>query len=394
MKALIISLITLFFHAQSVAQTIVKPVVGAKSHSSLSIQRVERSALSTIIYLSVKNQTTGGWFCADRNIYIENAENEADRYDILQSEGIPTCPERHQFSKQGEVLNFKLFFPVLPKGIIKINLVEDCADACFFFNEVIVDAELNSEIKLFEEAFVHYSKRNMGEALRIFKKMVREKIGYKNFRYGYAFYSIPIIYERQKNVIEAEKWYLKLLLSDVRDDMSSESLKDKYTNYKHRACIRLANLYRKNLQYPKALQFLIKAESEFPYQPDIVGDYKSIKTEIDILLQTVGVYKEMKAYRTAINTLIYRILTSNHSSFYDKPEAELSELIEQHYGSKKFHTQFNLALRKMKLQQKNGQTHAAFNFNSQVFKIKYFGKKTKADIIGDIRGHAFYKKLY
>ena len=52
------------------SQTVNHPNSGLKSHETLEISKVVTTAQKTVIFLSVENRITGGYFCADKNIFI------------------------------------------------------------------------------------------------------------------------------------------------------------------------------------------------------------------------------------------------------------------------------------------------------------------------------------
>lgn len=99
----------------------------------------------------------GGWFCVDKNVKL-TSESLKDDIRMLRSENIENCPTSHHFTKINESVNFKLYFPPLPKGLTEVNLIEDCADNCFYMNGIVLDMVLNNEIKSFDKGFSLYSK--------------------------------------------------------------------------------------------------------------------------------------------------------------------------------------------------------------------------------------------
>jgi len=190
-----------------VSQTIVeKPFAAELSHPELTIESILLFPDSTVINLTVVNNADkDGWFCADRNIYIENL-NTHQRYYRIGSRGIPTCPETHNFDRKGETLSFTLVFPPIPKNLNSINLVEDCNKACFFFKGVILSNKLNSDIRLFNQGMEYYTKNDISQAIESFSKVVEEIPANPTHVYGYAFYHLVMIYHAKGDNLTAGYW--------------------------------------------------------------------------------------------------------------------------------------------------------------------------------------------
>jgi len=130
--------------AQLFSQTIDRPNYGLKSHPTLDIESVVITPNSTTIFMVIENQSLEGTFCADKNIFI--ALPSGKHLKIKSTEGIPRCPEVHAFKLFGEKLLFSLTFPPLPSGTLWFDLIEDCNDACFSFNSIILDSGINQKI--------------------------------------------------------------------------------------------------------------------------------------------------------------------------------------------------------------------------------------------------------
>jgi tetratricopeptide (TPR) repeat protein len=218
MKTTVIILFTVLFAGKSFTQTLILPIVNIKSHKTLTIEKIEFSAERTVIFLSIENQKTEGeaWFCADKNIYIKNAQG-AEIYYMTKSEGIPTCPETHKFNKPGEILSFRLIFPRIPPSMKEIDIIENCTDNCFYFKGVILDPYQNADIKLFEKGVALYSNKQPDEALKCFLELSANTKDRKSNIYGYCLYIVPLIYFEKGDKENAKAEYLKLVSSNITD---------------------------------------------------------------------------------------------------------------------------------------------------------------------------------
>jgi len=203
-----------FVNAQ---QIIEYPTAAEQTHQELTIVKVGLYKDSTVIDLSIENKRAqGGWFCADKNIYIENPKDHK-RYNIIHSKGIPTCPSVHNFKSVGEKLLFTLTFPGIPEGTKLLNLVEDCDKSCFHFNEIILDQKLNSDIKLYSKGVELYAANNTKDAIECFIKVVEVLPEFPTHVYGYSYFNLIRIYFTQGEKVTARYWYDQLDKSNLPD---------------------------------------------------------------------------------------------------------------------------------------------------------------------------------
>ena len=206
----------LLFAVRVFSQTIGHPNYGLKSHETLEIQSIELSTSSTTFFMEIENRSLDGTFCADKNIFIVLPDGK--RFKIKSTQGIPRCPDAYVFRSFGEKLNFSLTFPPLPDSVKWFDLIEDCNDACFSFNAVILDPLLNQKI---DHA---YAVAELGEteaSIKEFEDLLSDFAG-RNCSYEGAVYWNLITLSRKLGQKEkADEWLNKLINSDI-------SLKEKY----------------------------------------------------------------------------------------------------------------------------------------------------------------------
>lgn len=199
------------------SQIINKPVVQVKSHPTLNIIKIEQKESETVFYMNIVNRLKeGGWFCVDKNVKL-TSENLKDDIRMLRSENIENCPTSHHFTKINESVNFKLYFPPLPKGIGEVSLVEDCADNCFYINGIILDQTLSNEIKSFDKGFSLYSKNDYKGSLQYFTEIRDNSVYTDRKHYGYSIYIIPVIYHKLGEHEAAKRAYQKLKEKDFKE---------------------------------------------------------------------------------------------------------------------------------------------------------------------------------
>jgi len=208
-QATIFILLNLLIPA-SFSQTFVKPNSGLKSHMTMEITRVITTSQKTVISLSVENRIVGGYFCADKNIFIIYPDGIRSR--LSSSKGIPNCPETYKFKAIGEKLEFELTFPSLKQGTQWIDLIEDCSDNCFSFYGVCLNSDLNKKI---DEASVQAETGEPAKALMSFIK-IAEEIGKNNSGIeGLIYSNIIYLANKTNNIPKANEWYNKLKSSDI-----------------------------------------------------------------------------------------------------------------------------------------------------------------------------------
>jgi len=172
-----ISLCILFFISslKVIGQVYENPIAATQSHPDLRIDRIEITDENTEVSLTITNQLqSGGWFCADNNIVLRNPKNMED-YKIIRSENIPVCPQKHFFKHKGEELKFVLYFSPIDKNLKFIDLIENCNEACFSFEGIILDNEHNRKIESFEKAMNLFTNGGINECIPLFKSVLEGK---------------------------------------------------------------------------------------------------------------------------------------------------------------------------------------------------------------------------
>lgn len=118
------------------AQTYINPPFKGKSTSLVDIEKVEFVGKYTIVHMKVvapESYIFGGWACITRSTYIEDVKR-GKRYRLIKVKGIPVCPEKYMFTRPGQVLRFRLYFPKLKYNVNHIHIIEDLYDVQNPFN--------------------------------------------------------------------------------------------------------------------------------------------------------------------------------------------------------------------------------------------------------------------
>ncbi len=83
------------------------------------------------VYISPKKYINGGWIQMDSGCYIRPI-GSVQRYKLVQAINIPIAPNKYIFKSKGQVHQFTLLFPTLPKTVKQIDIIEKIADGTYF----------------------------------------------------------------------------------------------------------------------------------------------------------------------------------------------------------------------------------------------------------------------
>jgi hypothetical protein len=207
-KYLLLIIIITTSTLQIFAQNIVNPNLGLKNHETLDITSIEFSPERTVINLVIENRIDGGYFCADKNIFIICPDGS--RLRLIKASDIPVCPDTYRFKSIGEKLHFSLLFPPLKKGTEWIDLIEDCGNNCFWFYGITLDSELNSRI---DEAFTVSAAGKPEDNILLFRKIL-DDIDSRNLGIeGLLYINIINASREAGDNIGASVWYKRLIKS-------------------------------------------------------------------------------------------------------------------------------------------------------------------------------------
>lgn len=129
-----------------VAGQIINPSYYRKEINYCDITKIEKTGFSTTVYFkytSPSTYTNGGWVCAGKDFFIRDYDNKT-KYKLLKANGIPICPQKHNFNYQGQTLEFNLVFEALPSSTTRIDVIEDESSAAFNFFGVSLTTSIPS----------------------------------------------------------------------------------------------------------------------------------------------------------------------------------------------------------------------------------------------------------
>ncbi len=195
----------------SFSQVFEKPNFSFSSHPTLEIDRVELKSDRTLVYMAITNKRVGSSFCVDTNTYILNSLDD-EEFLMIQSMGIPDCPNVHEFQAIGEKISFILVFPPIPDDMKYIDIIEDCPDACFSFKYVLLDAELNQKIN---QGMLLYEYGKLNEALKHFEDLMTVHNDFMSPVFGTVYLYLMSINYELGDMDEVERLYEELQYSSI-----------------------------------------------------------------------------------------------------------------------------------------------------------------------------------
>lgn len=199
------------------AQVYENPIAAKQSLSELEITKIEITNSETVISLKVTNKlSSGGWFCADKNIYIKNSKGD-EIYQLVNSENIPTCPDQFEFAYSGQILEFKLYFDKISDNIKFIDLIENCENSCFSFYGIILDNNHNENIRSFEKGFELFQSNEFDKSIPYFEKVLEVQNTIESHIYGLSYYYLILIYDDMGNKEKVKSLFNELLNSPMAE---------------------------------------------------------------------------------------------------------------------------------------------------------------------------------
>ena len=182
----------LLFQFKVNSQIYERPNFSFSSHETLDLERIVIDNSQTRVYFSILNRKLSGSFCIDTSTYIKNSLGP-EEYKLIESIGVPDCPDVHKFSIVGKKLSFILVFPVISKDVKYIDIVEKCKEACISIRYILLDTLINEKIN---EALNLYESRKMEESLAIFEELLLSRNDNKSPVFGTIYlYMMSINYE-------------------------------------------------------------------------------------------------------------------------------------------------------------------------------------------------------
>lgn len=210
----------MLFPLQAQVKTITRPNFSFSSHETIELESIELDENQTTVHLSILNRKLGGTFCIDNNTLIRNSLG-TEEYRLVESVGVPDCPDVHKFSIVGKKLSFILIFPPISREIKYVEIIENCPEACLSIRYILLDEEINGIIN---QGLNLYENRKMEESLQVFEDLLNSRNDNKSPVFGTIYlYLINLNYELGRSK-EIRRLYDELQRSSIinKDEIIEE----------------------------------------------------------------------------------------------------------------------------------------------------------------------------
>jgi|GEM_PF-802610 len=157
MKTLALILILVISASYAFGQQINNPTIRKSEVPYCKVTRISISNDKTIVefnYVAPDTYINGGWICVGDNFFIRDNET-GKKFFLTIANKIPICPQKHNFSSQGESLQFNLEFQPIPKTCKEIDIVENLTGGGFNFygvNLVNTNTSANHDEEIISKA--------------------------------------------------------------------------------------------------------------------------------------------------------------------------------------------------------------------------------------------------
>jgi len=103
------------------------------------------------VYIAPTYYKNGGWIQIDSECYIRPIGYDVC-YKMIRAINIPITPARYFFKSKGQVHQFTLLFPALPKSVKQIDIIERLAEGTYFnFFRVALQHNAPTVIRIINE---------------------------------------------------------------------------------------------------------------------------------------------------------------------------------------------------------------------------------------------------
>lgn len=369
MKKILLTFVSTFIISLVFSQTIIqKPFFEKTTHETLEILSITLSDKETVIEMSIRGDN--GWFCADTSYYINDRDN-GKKYKLIKANNVPLCPKSYKF--KNDSLAFQLVFPALEKNVNYIDIIEGCDNACVKIEKILVNSKMSKIKKGYGNAKNLFSDKKYSQSLKTAIETISLITDTTCLEYGQITLLIASDYLRLKDYSNAEKWYSKILASNLSDSLETNDFMDPYANFKYKAYEGIAYVYEYKEDWENSLKYVNLAES-YPYIS--YSPTHRLEEAVDILEWKVFLYEKMKNYDKAVYENLIFIINNFGSGvrerLYKRTNQRLVNLVDSHYERYNFKSILDSAIEKMTIIKQDSFIIASFKFMNETYKIRVF----------------------
>ncbi|SDD48634.1 M56 family metallopeptidase [Niabella drilacis] len=114
-------------HVSVVDETVIRP----DENTGCRITGIDNDAKYTIVSFEYTAAHENDWALLNKEIYLQ-ANDDMKHFQYVKSEGIPLAPYRHNFTRPGEKIAFKIYFEKVPLTAKSIDVIERAGRSDFF----------------------------------------------------------------------------------------------------------------------------------------------------------------------------------------------------------------------------------------------------------------------
>lgn len=247
-------------------------------------------------------------------------------------------------------------------------------------------AQENLDIKI-DEGIELYQNGEEKKALKVWKE-IENKAEKTSYTYGVTLGNILHYYIENDDEKNIQKYYQKIIDSDLNDKDENHENGKPYKNYRYHATMRLASYYGKKRKFEKGLSYVEKADNEMTFETTSLTSF--IYQKVDLAFWKYRFLNDLGQKEKAVSKLIERAFEYDYKSMYSNwatvspsnDEDELAETICSEFED----------LQKLKLSIDNGIANLIFNKEENTIKLNIDGTEYDINLYSNVENNEQCKK--
>jgi tetratricopeptide (TPR) repeat protein len=363
----------IFCGNSAMSQIIDNPLIRDKSQESIDVSEIILTDTSTIVNLLIDaNKFPLDELCPQKKIVLKEAANQFRRakkgelYSLEKSNALElklvstssktSCNANENSTLKSNTAVVQLVFSKLSNS--NSGFLDLVAEG-FTIEGICLNDGLAHEISMYQKAFEEFESGNKDSALTLFKKVL-ELNDTMNIMFRNSIFNIAVLYELKGEKKKASSAYKQVLESNFNDLEPIDGLSGAPCNFKHQACLRLAEFYKQDKKYKDALQYYWLADTTY----DFLDTTKLLKRRDEVLIlgDKLLCYDSLRLYDMAIYYGISKIVNEEAPRVYDAQAKALVGIIKKNFNYKKFVNDFDKSLKDLIVFESADKVFGKFRF--------------------------------
>ncbi len=202
-----------------------------------------------------------------------------------------------------------------------------------FSNQIYCQGNLDIQI---EKGVELYQSGKAEEAVKIWKH-IEKKAKHKSSVYVTVLQNILFYYLEKDDETNILAYYLKLMISGIKDRVQNDAIATTDKNYRYKATTTLASYYGQKKDFETALRYVEIADNDLKFETDSLENYRYQK--VNLAFWKFQLLKDLEYPKIAVSKLIKRAFEydykAGHSSWVNvsinEDDLELAETILSEY---------------------------------------------------------------